>query len=68
MNNSVLRPMGDWTSPPADFAKSMAVNATGLFMMTRAFGEHMAGAGAGASSTWDRSRGWWGRITRCMRG
>ena len=31
VNNAVLRPMGDWSSPAADFAKSMEVNATGLF-------------------------------------
>ena len=38
VNNAVLRPMGDWSSPAADFAKSMEVNATGLFLITRAFG------------------------------
>jgi len=48
VNNSVLRPMSDWSSPAADFAKSMEVNATGLFVMTRAFGEHMAGCGQGS--------------------
>ena len=47
INNSVLRPMSDWTSPASDFATSMDVNATGLFMMTREFGEHMAGRGQG---------------------
>lgn len=48
VNNSVLRPMGDWTSSGADFAKSMEVNATGLFLMTRAFGEHMVARGQGS--------------------
>ncbi len=48
VNNAVLRPMADWTSPAADFARSMEVNATGVFMMTRAFGEHMAGRGGGS--------------------
>ena len=48
VNNSVLRPMSDWSSPAADFAKSMEVNATGLFLMTRAFGEHMAERGQGS--------------------
>jgi NAD(P)-dependent dehydrogenase (short-subunit alcohol dehydrogenase family) len=48
VNNSVLRPMSDWSSPAADFAKSMEVNATGIFMMTRAFGEHMAERGHGS--------------------
>jgi NAD(P)-dependent dehydrogenase (short-subunit alcohol dehydrogenase family) len=47
VNNAVLRPMADWSSPAADFAKSMSVNATGLFLMTRAFGEHMAERGGG---------------------
>ena len=47
VNNSVLRCMDDWSSPVADFAKSMEVNATGLFIMTRAFGEHMAQRGHG---------------------
>lgn len=48
VNNSVLRCMDDWSSPAADFAKSMEVNATGLFLMTRAFGEHMARRGQGS--------------------
>jgi len=48
VNNAVLRPMGDWTSSADDFAKSMQVNATGLFLMTRAFGEHMAARGSGS--------------------
>jgi NAD(P)-dependent dehydrogenase (short-subunit alcohol dehydrogenase family) len=48
VNNSVLRPMGDWNSPAEQFAQSMAVNATGLFLMTRAFGEHMAQRGGGS--------------------
>jgi NAD(P)-dependent dehydrogenase (short-subunit alcohol dehydrogenase family) len=48
VNNAVLRPMGDWTSSGADFAKSMEVNATGLFLMTRAFGEHMVARGQGS--------------------
>ena len=48
VNNAVLRPMGDWTSDAANFAQSMAVNATGLFIITRAFGEHMAQRGSGS--------------------
>lgn len=48
INNAVLRPMKDWTSSADDFAKSMQVNATGLFLMTRAFGEHMASNGGGS--------------------
>ncbi len=48
VNNAVLRPMADWNSPAADFQKSMDVNATGLMLMIRAFGEHMAGRGGGS--------------------
>jgi NAD(P)-dependent dehydrogenase (short-subunit alcohol dehydrogenase family) len=48
VNNAVLRPMRNWSSPAADFATSMAVNATGLFIMTRTFGTHMAERGGGS--------------------
>lgn len=48
VNNAVLRPMADWSSPAADFAKSMEVNATGMFVMLRTFGEHMAARGSGS--------------------
>lgn len=48
VNNSVLRSMRDWSDPAGDFARSMEVNATGLFMMTRAFGDQMARQGAGS--------------------
>ena len=48
VNNAVLRPMRDWNSPAEDFALSMAVNVTGLFLMTRAFGDHMAQRGGGS--------------------
>jgi NAD(P)-dependent dehydrogenase (short-subunit alcohol dehydrogenase family) len=48
VNNAVLRPMHDWNSPAEEFARSMAVNATGLFLMTRAFGDHMAERGGGS--------------------
>jgi len=48
VNNAVLRPMKDWGDPASAFAKSMEVNATGLFMMTRAFGDHMADRGRGS--------------------
>lgn len=48
VNNAVLRPMADWSSPAADFQKSMEVNATGLFIMLHTFGEHMAGRGRGS--------------------
>jgi len=48
VNNAVLRTMASWSSPTADFAKSMAVNATGFFSMTRSFGDHMAERGGGS--------------------
>lgn len=48
VNNSVLRSMRDWSNPAADFARSMEVNATGLFLMTRTFGDEMARQGAGS--------------------
>jgi NAD(P)-dependent dehydrogenase (short-subunit alcohol dehydrogenase family) len=48
INNSVARPMKDWSDPVTNFAKSMLVNATGLFAITRAFGEHMAEGGHGS--------------------
>lgn len=48
VNNAVLRTMAGWSSPTADFAKSMAVNATGFFAMTRTFGDHMAECGGGS--------------------
>ena len=48
VNNSVLRTMKDWADPAANFAKSMEVNATGMFVMTRVFGDHMATQGRGS--------------------
>ncbi len=48
VNCAVLRPMKDWDSPAEDFEKSMKVNATGIFLMTRAFGNHMATQGQGS--------------------
>lgn len=48
VNNAALWPMADWSSPAADFARSMQVNATGMFTMTRAFGEYMAAHGGGS--------------------
>src|SRR5512145_1862514 len=48
VNNAVLRPMRrGWDDDAAAFAQSMGVNATGLFLVTRAFGESMAAAGRG---------------------
>ena len=48
VNCAVMRPMKSWDSPAEDFARSMAVNATGLMMVTRKFGNHMAEHGGGS--------------------
>lgn len=48
VNNAVLRTMRGWSSESHKFAQSMAVNATGLFIMTRTFGDHMAKEGGGS--------------------
>ncbi len=48
VNNAVLRPMKGWSDDAERFAESMQVNATGGFMITRAFGEVMAKAGKGS--------------------
>lgn len=42
VNNAVARPMRDWGDPLEAWAQSMTVNATGLFNMTRTFGDFMA--------------------------
>jgi len=49
VNNAVLRSMRDgYDGEAAGFAMSMKVNATGLFIITRAFGDAMAEAGGGS--------------------
>lgn len=48
VNNSVLRPFKDYHDPVERFVDSMSVNATGLFLITRAFGDHMAKNGYGS--------------------
>jgi NAD(P)-dependent dehydrogenase (short-subunit alcohol dehydrogenase family) len=49
VNNAVIRPMqGGYHDDAVAFALSMQVNATGLFMVTRAFGEIMAEQGRGS--------------------
>ena len=48
VNAAVGRSMKDWTDDPALFSQSMQVNATGLFMMTRTFGDMMAECGGGS--------------------
>ncbi len=48
INNAVLRTMSGYYDKCENFAKSMEVNATGLFIISRAFGEHMASNGGGS--------------------
>lgn len=48
VNNAVARPMKDWSDPLEKFIESMAINMTGIFEMTRTFGDHMATQGKGS--------------------
>ena len=48
VNNSVLRCVNGFDDDIANFERSMHVNGTGLFMMTRAFGNAMAENGTGS--------------------
>jgi NAD(P)-dependent dehydrogenase (short-subunit alcohol dehydrogenase family) len=48
VNNSVLRTMKGWEDPAANFTQSMEINGTGLFIMTRVFGDYMASKGRGS--------------------
>ncbi len=49
VNNAVLRPMKKgFRDDAANFAESMRVNATGLFVITRAFGDVMAEQSSGS--------------------
>jgi NAD(P)-dependent dehydrogenase (short-subunit alcohol dehydrogenase family) len=48
VNNAVIRPVANWNCSADDFSLSMRVNATGLFLMTRTFGELMAEHGGGS--------------------
>ncbi len=48
VNNAVARPMKSADAPLADWEASMQTNATGLFAITRAFGEAMAARSAGS--------------------
>lgn len=48
VNNAVARPMKTADAPLADWEASMKTNATGLFALTRAFGDAMAAHGAGS--------------------
>lgn len=48
VNNAVARPMSGWDDDADSFDESMRVNATGIFLMTRAFGEPMRQERAGS--------------------
>lgn len=48
VNNAVLQPVKGYNDDIANFALSMQVNATGVFMVTRAFGDIMAAQGGGS--------------------
>ncbi len=49
VNNAVVRTMKNgWNDTAENFTKSMIVNATGLFIITRAVGDRMAEAGGGS--------------------
>ena len=48
VNNSVARPMKSPDAPVSAWEESMRVNATGLFLMTRAFGEAMSAKKSGS--------------------
>ena len=48
VNNAVARPMKSVDAPLADWEASMKTNATGLFAISRAFGEAMAGQSTGS--------------------
>lgn len=48
VNNAVARPMKSPAGPVSAWEESMRVNATGLFLVTRAFGDAMCGAEGGS--------------------
>jgi NAD(P)-dependent dehydrogenase (short-subunit alcohol dehydrogenase family) len=48
VNTAVLRPMRSHDAPKEQWEQSMQVNATGLFLISRAFGQVMAEAGQGS--------------------
>lgn len=49
VNNAVARTMSSWDDPLEAFAKSMQINAVGLYAVTRAFGDEMVKRGEGGS-------------------
>ena len=48
VNNAVARPMKSLDAPVSAWEESLRVNATGVFLMTRAFGETMVEQGGGS--------------------
>ncbi|TMV52782.1 SDR family oxidoreductase [Paenibacillus mesophilus] len=48
VNNAVARTMTSWNDPLEAFDRSMRINATGMFAITRAFGDVMAEQGSGS--------------------
>ena len=48
VNNAVLRCTNGYTDTAENFTRSMVANATGLFIISRAFGDRMAKAGCGS--------------------
>lgn len=48
INNAVARPVKSFDGPSADFERSMHINATGTFLISRAFGNKMAQRGKGS--------------------
>ncbi len=48
VNNAVLRTLKNYNDTAENFDKSMHVNGTGLFIISRAFGSHMAARGGGS--------------------
>lgn len=48
VNNAVARTMSSWDDPLDAFDRSMRINATGMFAITRAFGDLMAERGSGS--------------------
>ena len=60
INNAVARPMGDWDESLDKWEESMRINATGLFQITRLFGDHMAENGGGSIINIGSIQGWVG--------
>ena len=48
VNNAVMRAMNGYTDTADSFTRSMIANATGLFVISRAFGDRMARSGGGS--------------------